>query len=575
MLKARFPVLLLLAILGLLIVPVSVNRGHALQTGLVCLADVGSASLSNPCPMAPGPIFNGPLTSPIQQIRVGVFVNGSAGFNGFDITLKANSTVLRPAGIDLSGSILPGAIVVSECLGNVNLTNTNCNTSMNTADTLQFAGASFSVTTAPSTGLLFTAIYNITGMTSKPTSVGFQTGCAKTSVSGGVCVTFANGSPFPDSETVQGATFNNARLPPFLTISPDSNIAGPMTVASVEILRLNLTGQSGWNITICACPATLSTVESSSLKVVLNATSVSVPSSGSAFVAVNITGTRAGNFSLTVFAQYSTFDLQNSQYDFLVAPITLQAVITDFALSANPLSVTPVVGAVASSLVSATEENGFSGTIILSARVSGGQCGLSLNTILVIGSNSSMLNCSWASTGNYTVTVTGSSGPDSHTVQIRFAVQDFAVSLSSSNLSLAEGSSQALTITVAGLNGFGQQVSVSVSAPPGVRIDPVQTILSAPGTMSLSVTGESVGTYKVNVTVTSANLSHTQQFSIAVTAAPGGTSTLFGLAPSLFYTLVAVLGIVVTVLVVVGIRARPRSNRVSSSRPRSAPVKKC
>jgi len=334
-----------------------------------------------------------------------------------------------------------------------------------------------------------------------------------------------------------------------------------MTVSSVGVLRLNLTGENGWNITICACPATLSTIESSSLSVVLNATNISVPSSGSAFVAVNITGTKSGNFSLTVFAQYSTLDLQNFQYDTLIVPITLQAVITDFALSASPLSVTPLVGAAASSLVSATGENGFSGMIVLSAKVSGGQCGLSLNSILVIGYNSSMLNCSWASTGNYTVTVTGSSGPDSHTVQIGFAVQDFAVSLSSSNLSLADGSSQALTLTVAGLNGFGQQVSVSVSAPPGVRINPVQTILSAPRTMSLSVTGESVGTYKVNVTVTSANLSHTLQFSIAVTAAPGGSSTLFGLAPSLFYTLVAVLGIVVTVLVVVGIRARRRSGR--------------
>jgi len=48
-----------------------------------------------------------------------------------------------------------------------------------------------------------------------------------------------------------------------------------------------------------------------------------------------------------------------------------------------------------------------------------------------------------------------------------------------------------------------------------------------------------------------------------VTAAPGGSSSLFGFGPSVFYSIIALLGIVVVVVAVLGLRAR-RRNRTDS-----------
>src|SRR5205807_356953 len=81
-----------------------------------------------------------------------------------------------------------------------------------TIDTLHLVATSAlgsGITATPTTGLLFTAIYNVTGATSGIT-LGFQTGCINTSVSGGICVTVANGTPIPVPETVQTATFSNS-----------------------------------------------------------------------------------------------------------------------------------------------------------------------------------------------------------------------------------------------------------------------------------------------------------------------------------------------------------------------------
>src|SRR5207247_11324322 len=185
--------------------------------------------------------FDGPVTSPFQQILMGVFVNNSAGFLAFDVTLNTNSTVLRPAGIDLSGSILSQPLIALECLGGLNLTQASCDATVDSVDTLRLAAASFAKTSTPSTGLLFTAIYNITGTTSRVLPIGFQTGCSGTSVSG-ACVTFAYGSSNPVPETIQAGSFDNSIPIPFLGVSSSTSNAAPSIVgstASMPLLQTN------------------------------------------------------------------------------------------------------------------------------------------------------------------------------------------------------------------------------------------------------------------------------------------------------------------------------------------------
>ena len=720
-----------LLVLGVFLLPSSITRVRASTPGLVCLADPSSAPSppANPCPTAPGALFNGAIG---QQIRIGVFLDGSAGFNGFDITLKANSTVLRPAGADLSGSILTGQpIILRECAGTFNVTGFSC-AAPNNADTLQFAVVGLGATiSAAATGLVFTAIYNITATSSSPISIGFQSGCVESSVSGTICVAFSNGTQIPVPETIQGASFDNRSPPPYLSVSSSSSVLGPMIVRSVSGLRLTLTGQNGWDSFLDG-PATMSTVQNSSLTATFNTTTSVVPNSGSSFVTMNITGTQAGNFPVVVLVQYSVFDSVNSVTDTLVTPILVHVTVNDFAMSGSPTSVSLLPGATGSTLINASSENGFSGTVVLST-TSTSQCNLSASSLVVPGSAGSNLTCSFSPEGNYTVTVTGQNGPDVHTVKVKFVVQDFSLSsiptivvtnpgaaasstvsvvslngfsgtitlgvttnstnlscaldssrvsggsgttmlsctgsvfgnftatvngssgilshsttvlyrvqdlvvsasptsvtdyagvagvsiitvsslngfagtvtlavvtnstslscglslasisgvLGTSNLSctssmagnylatvtgtrgilslsatvayhvqdfavsansvqasLVAGSNTSITLTVAGLNGFNHLVRVSVVSPVGLTVTPMLTSFVAPGTVGLSLTGDTAGVYQVNVTVSSDTLSHSTALNVKVTASSSSSSTLFGLAPLQFYSILAAL----------------------------------
>src|SRR5437879_9369313 len=187
-------------------------RAHA-ATGEVCLADPSTATGSpTPCP-SPAPVFAVPVG---QEIRVGVFIQGSDALNGFDIILVADHTVLAPLSVDLIGTIVPGSTtIVLECIQGILKAGSVCAPTDN-IDTLHLvltAGLGKN-TTSPTTGLLFTAVYNITcTTTSGSVPLSFQTGFgSSTSVSGGVCITIANGSITPDPETSQGSTFDTSAV---------------------------------------------------------------------------------------------------------------------------------------------------------------------------------------------------------------------------------------------------------------------------------------------------------------------------------------------------------------------------
>jgi hypothetical protein len=545
----------------LVVFPYPIVRIHAASTpGTVCLADPSTPPSPNPCSLGTSTIFDAPLTIPNHQIRIGVYINGSAGFNAFEIVLKANSTVLKPAGADLTGSILSQPILVAECLGTMNLTSTKCDSP--TPDTLEmFAGKTGLPISTPSTGLLFTAIYNITATTSSTISIGFQSGCTISSVSGtSLCVAFVNGiSLTPLPETALTASFNNSNQIPYLTITAAPNSIGPMIVGSTQTLRLNLTGQNGWNQLFCPCSATLSTVTDKSVRVSMNTTTPSIASSGFAFVSMNVSGTVGGTYSLTVFAQYSSMDLVNFQSDTLVAHATFQVVITDFAMSASPMTSIPVlIGTAASSTVTVSSVNGFSGTVGLTISTGSGQCGLSPTSIAVTVSGTSTLSCLFSSIGNYTVTLTGTNGPASHTILLSFSEQDFAVSVSSPNLAFVAGSSANLNLTVTGLNGFGQVVSLTVSAPSGVTVTSISGTFFPPSTQHLKFASSAPGVYNVTLTLSYSGVSRSSTVQVRVSAAkgPSGSPTLFGVPLAVVYAIIAALGIIVATVVLLVVRGQ-------------------
>lgn len=233
-LASRFEIFLVLLLLSPALAPIVVSPVRGNMTGLICLAPPQSTT----CP--PQPVnFTGTLGS---QLKIAVLVQGSDGFAGFDITLKSDHTILKPADANVAGSLLDGGILIDKCIGGVLVNGPVC-LPTDTVDTIHIAylGPGFGdLTWAPTTGLLFTAVFNITSVSS--TTISYQTGCFPSAVvSSSTCVLLPRGSVGFPSEIVQSANYV-APTPDFMiSVSPSSvNImAGGSSRVAVTIISVN------------------------------------------------------------------------------------------------------------------------------------------------------------------------------------------------------------------------------------------------------------------------------------------------------------------------------------------------
>jgi len=196
--------------------------------GLVCLAPASATA----CPASPVTVSATVGT----QLSLVVLVQGADAISGFDITLKANHTIIKPADASVSGNLLFGGSIVLKCIGGVLKTGSLCPSTDN-PDTIHvlMVGPPGFLTISPVTGLLFTAVYNVTGTSTTPIS--FQVGCSPSSVIGtSTCVLFSNGSLSNPMVTIQGASYTQAPIPTF-TI-------GVSTVQSLIALTKGESGNS-------------------------------------------------------------------------------------------------------------------------------------------------------------------------------------------------------------------------------------------------------------------------------------------------------------------------------------------
>ncbi|HLZ52447.1 MAG TPA: protease pro-enzyme activation domain-containing protein, partial [Candidatus Acidoferrum sp.] len=201
----------------------------------------------------------------------------------------------------------------------------------------------------------------------------------------------------------------------------------------------------------------------------------------------------------------------------------------NFILSASPNSVTLTQGATATTAITVTPENGFTGTVSLS--ISGVPSGMtaSFNPSNTASASSLTLTSSAAAAvGTFTITVSGSSGTITNQTNLNLTVNPtgtFTVSASPGSLSILQGASGTSTIAVTPQNGFNSNVSLSASGLPGgvtASFAPSNTTNSSTLTLSASTTA-ATGTFTLTITGTSGNLSNTTTLSLTVSAPPNFT----------------------------------------------------
>jgi len=262
------------------------------------------------------------------------------------------------------------------------------------------------------------------------------------------------------------------------------------------------------------------------------------PTSSPDKCSVFFTSTSSTSFTFMVDFPAGSYTYYCSVHPFsMLGTFTVQAA-PDFTITANPTAIGPLNTRVSgTSTITVAPTNGFSGTVTLAVFPSSGLNASISRTSIPGGSGTATLSVNSTIAGGYSVTVTGTGSPGTHSavVAVTVVVPDFKIALSSSSLTVAPGSSGTVMVTLTSLDGFSGTVSLTstLSSPgPQVTFSPTSVMLSSSGSMSstLSVsaassgvysTPVSQGNYSVNVTGTSGSLVHSATLSLNVGSSSG------------------------------------------------------
>jgi uncharacterized membrane protein len=204
----------------------------------------------------------------------------------------------------------------------------------------------------------------------------------------------------------------------------------------------------------------------------------------------------------------------------------------DFTVSVSPTSGTVRQGEMITATVTVTRVSGPTQTVTLSAS------GLPPDATALFQPSADLptfdstlfiFTATTTPTGTYPITITASDGGLTRTTTYTLTVisaqaPDFSISVSPTSLTIPQGKSKTATVTITSINGFSQEVALSVSgAPAGVTtsFDPPSVTPPADGsiTSTLTVTVDKTvqpGTYTLTITGTSGTISHDTSLTLQV-----------------------------------------------------------
>ena len=205
----------------------------------------------------------------------------------------------------------------------------------------------------------------------------------------------------------------------------------------------------------------------------------------------------------------------------------------DFGLMIQPgqLSVTQG-GSSSPAAISVTALNSFSGAV--SVNIKGLPAGVSTSPALPFQLNAgtkqqvTFTAANTVSPGTATAVFQGTSGSINHSTNAALQIQaavipDFSMGLDSSAVAIKQGTSQAVNLSVAAINHFGDNVTVSISGlPRGVSVAPGSTFTAAAGSKTLVTFSAAktapAGSALVTLTGADGSLNHAQTASVQVLA---------------------------------------------------------
>ena len=299
--------------------------------------------------------------------------------------------------------------------------------------------------------------------------------------------------------------------------NPSTITAGGSSTSTVSLSSQGLSGnvQLSSSISSPSCASSCPTISFSPNPAPLSSTG----SATSAMTVFTSATTTTGSYSVTITGTGSPGGIFHST----TISFQVTSAPPDFSISANPTSTNVVQGTPGTSTITVGSLNTFSGNVALSANAPAG-FSATVNPITVSlssgGTAASTLTVSVngaPSAGTYIVTVTGSSGTLSHSVNVQVSYPgDFSISASPS--SVTAGSTA--TITVSSINGLAGTVSLSETVWPSKGLtctlsssSIALSSTSTSGTSILFCSGSS-GTYTVTVTGTDGSLTHSTQVTV-------------------------------------------------------------
>lgn len=254
---------------------------------------------------------------------------------------------------------------------------------------------------------------------------------------------------------------------------------------------------------------------------------------------VSLSGTAPQNVTLTIATTDATpiqdhsLTLRASQGS-LQKTTTLTLKVTGFTLSLNPTSATVNPGQSASTTLTITPQNGFSGTVNLSLQSPPEGVSLSPSSLDVTGSGAQNFTLEIQTTGatpvqTHNLTLQASQGNFSASASFELSVTaapqpNFQIALNPTSGTVVQSNSVTATLTLTPQNGFSGTVNLSLQSPPaGVTVSPASISVSGAAALDFTLTFNTTsstptGSSLLTLVATQGSLSKTASFDLNVTS---------------------------------------------------------